>query len=165
MATPLITTKLHVPSRRRTIVARPRLEARLAHATDAKLLLVSAPAGFGKTTLVAEWLATLAAEGAAVAWVSLDDRDNDPAVFWAYVLAALSAAVPGLDVRMFAMLLCYTLGIMGILTPYATGPSPVYFGSGFVPRKDFWRLGAIFGFIYLAVLLAVGVPWMLWMKP
>ena len=96
MATPLITTKLHVPSRRRTIVARPRLEARLAHATDAKLLLVSAPAGFGKTTLVAEWLATLAAEGAAVAWVSLDERDNDPAVFWAYVLAALSAAVPGL---------------------------------------------------------------------
>jgi L-tartrate/succinate antiporter len=81
------------------------------------------------------------------------------------VMLAVGAAVPGLDVRLFAMLLCYTLGIMGILTPYATGPSPVYFGSGFVPRKDFWRLGAIFGFIYLAVLLAVGVPWMLWMKP
>lgn len=81
------------------------------------------------------------------------------------VMLAVGTAVPGLDIRMFAMLLCYTLGIMGILTPYATGPSPVYFGSGFVPRKDFWRLGAIFGFIYLAVLLAVGVPWMLWMKP
>ncbi len=81
------------------------------------------------------------------------------------VILAAGAAVPGVDPRMFAMLLCYTLGIMGILTPYATGPSPVYFGSGFVPRKDFWRLGAIFGFIYLAVLLAIGVPWMLFMKP
>jgi L-tartrate/succinate antiporter len=81
------------------------------------------------------------------------------------VMLAVSTTVPGVDPRMFAMLLCYTLGIMGILTPYATGPSPVYFGSGFVPRKDFWRLGAIFGFIYLAALLAIGVPWLLFMKP
>jgi L-tartrate/succinate antiporter len=81
------------------------------------------------------------------------------------VMLAAGAAVPGVDPRMFAMLLCYTLGLMGILTPYATGPSPVYFGSGFVPRKDFWRLGAIFGFLYLAVLLAIGVPWLLFMKP
>jgi L-tartrate/succinate antiporter len=81
------------------------------------------------------------------------------------VMLAVGVAVPGLDVRMFAMLLCYTLGIMGILTPYATGPSPVYFGSGFIPRKDFWRLGAIFGFVYLAALLAIGVPWLLFIKP
>jgi len=81
------------------------------------------------------------------------------------VVLAGGAMIPGMDVRMFALLLCYTLGIMGILTPYATGPSPVYFGSGFVPRKDFWRLGATFGFVYLAVLLAIGVPWLLWMKP
>ncbi|HTS01597.1 MAG TPA: anion permease [Thermoanaerobaculia bacterium] len=81
------------------------------------------------------------------------------------VMLAAGAAVPGVDPRLFALMLCYTLGIMGILTPYATGPSPVYFGSGFVPRKDFWRLGAIFGFVYIAVLLVVGVPWLLWMKP
>jgi L-tartrate/succinate antiporter len=81
------------------------------------------------------------------------------------VILAAGAAVPGVDPRMFAMLLCYTLGIMGILTPYATGPSPVYFGSGFVPRKDFWRLGAIFGFVYIVALLAIGVPWMLFIKP
>jgi L-tartrate/succinate antiporter len=81
------------------------------------------------------------------------------------VMLAAGAAVPGVDPRMFAMMLCYTLGIMGILTPYATGPSPVYFGSGFIPRKDFWRLGAIFGFVYLVALLAIGVPWLLWMKP
>ena len=81
------------------------------------------------------------------------------------VMLGVGAAAAGLDARTFALLLCYTLGIMGILTPYATGPSPVYFGSGYVPRKDFWRLGAIFGFVYIAVLLAVGVPWLLWMKP
>jgi len=81
------------------------------------------------------------------------------------VMLAAGAAVPGVDPRMFALMLCYTLGIMGILTPYATGPSPVYFGSGYVARKDFWRLGAIFGFVYLAALLAIGVPWMLFVKP
>ncbi len=81
------------------------------------------------------------------------------------VLLAAGIAVPGVDPRLFALLLCYSLGIMGILTPYATGPSPVYFGSGFVARKDFWRLGAIFGLIYLVALLAIGVPWMLFIKP
>ena len=81
------------------------------------------------------------------------------------VMLAAGAAVPGIDVRLFALLLCYTLGIMGILTPYATGPSPVYFGSGYVARKDFWRLGAIFGLVYIAALLAIGVPWLLFIKP
>src|SRR5271169_3892033 len=81
------------------------------------------------------------------------------------VMLAAGAAVPGVDPRMFALMLCYTLGIMGILTPYATGPSPVYFGSGYVARKDFWRLGAIFGFVYLVALLAIGVPWLLFIKP
>ncbi len=81
------------------------------------------------------------------------------------VILAAGAAVPGLDLRTFALLLCFSLGIMGILTPYATGPSPVYYGSGFVPRRDFWRLGLVFGLIYLAALLAVGVPWLLFVKP
>jgi len=81
------------------------------------------------------------------------------------VILAAGAAVPGLELRTFALLLCYSLGIMGILTPYATGPSPVYYGSGYVPRKDFWRLGLIFGLIYLGALLAVGVPWLLFAKP
>ena len=95
MANPLVETKLHVPTSRRTLVPRERLLARLAGATDAKLLLVSAPAGFGKTTLVTEWLATVADGGAAVAWLSLDERDDDPTVFWSYVLATLHAAAPG----------------------------------------------------------------------
>jgi L-tartrate/succinate antiporter len=61
----------------------------------------------------------------------------------------------------FSLLLCLTLGIMGIITPYATGPSPVYYGSGYLPSADYWRLGAIFGVIFIAALLAVGVPWVM----
>ena len=100
----LVETKLHVPSRRRNLVGRPRLQARLASAADAKLILVSAPAGFGKTTLVAAWLGSLADGDASVAWVSLDERDNDPELFWTYVLAALESAVPGLGTNARALL-------------------------------------------------------------
>jgi LuxR family maltose regulon positive regulatory protein len=101
---PLVETKLHIPSSRRELVARPRLQACLARGADAKLILVSAPAGFGKTTLVTEWLATAAKGGAAVAWLSLDERDNDPASFWSYVLAALAVAQPDLGTNARALL-------------------------------------------------------------
>ena len=77
------------------------------------------------------------------------------------VILAAGAAIPGIPVKIFAMILCYSLGIMGILTPYATGPSPVYFGSGYINRKDFWRLGLIFGLIYLAVLMGIGIPYLM----
>lgn len=75
------------------------------------------------------------------------------------VILAAGAAIPGMPVLQLSMLLVVTLGIMGILTPYATGPSPVYYGSGYIPGRDFWRLGAIFGVIYIAALLLIGVPW------
>lgn len=77
------------------------------------------------------------------------------------VFLAAGAAVPGVNITVFALLLCFTLGIMGIITPYATGPSPVYFGSGFIERKYFWILGLVFGVIYLLVLLIVGAPYLL----
>ena len=77
------------------------------------------------------------------------------------VMLAVGMGIPGIDIRTFALLLLFTLGIMGILTPYATGPSPVYYGSGYVPAKDYWRLGAIFGVLFIAALLAIGVPWMM----
>jgi len=76
------------------------------------------------------------------------------------VVLAVGLGIPGMDMRTFAMLLALTLGIMGILTPYATGPSPVYYGSGYIPAKDYWRLGAIFGVVFFAALLLLGVPWM-----
>lgn len=75
------------------------------------------------------------------------------------VMLAVGSAIPGINMPQFAMMLCGTLGIMGILTPYATGPSPVYYGSGYLPSKDYWRLGAIFGVIYIAAYLLIGVPW------
>jgi len=104
MANPLIATKLHIPSPRRDLVARRRLQERLASAVNAKLILVSAPAGFGKTMLVTEWLAAAADDGTAVAWLSLDERDNDPGLFWSYVLAALQRAVTGLGASAAALL-------------------------------------------------------------
>src|SRR5690349_20134456 len=94
MAGPLLETKLHVPRWRRSLVARPRLGERLSRGMESALTLVSAPAGFGKTTLLAEWLAVAAADGWSVAWLSLDQRDNDPALFWTYVVAALNTGAP-----------------------------------------------------------------------
>ena len=72
------------------------------------------------------------------------------------VMVATGLAVPGMPVRTFGMLLVFSLGLMGVLTPYATGPAPVYFGSGYIPRRDFWRLGLIFGMIFLVSLLLIG---------
>ena len=94
MAGPLLETKLHVPRWRRSLVARPRLSERLSRGAESALTLVSAPAGFGKTTLLAEWLAVAAADGRSVAWLSLDQRDNDPALFWTYLVAALNTGAP-----------------------------------------------------------------------
>jgi L-tartrate/succinate antiporter len=80
------------------------------------------------------------------------------------VMLAVGAAVPGLPVKTFALLLCYSLGLMGVITPYATGPGPVYYGSGYISRKDFWTLGLIFGTIFLTALIGIGVPYLLAIK-
>ena len=98
MPTPLLETKFYVPRSRGGLVLRPRLSERLDRGTASKLMLVSAPAGFGKTTLLTEWLAAgpaAPADERLVAWLSLDRGDNDPASFWTYVIAALRTAVPG----------------------------------------------------------------------
>ena len=76
------------------------------------------------------------------------------------VMLAVGASIPGIDMPQYALLLCLTLGIMGVLTPFATGPSPVYYGSGYLPAKDYWRLGAIFGVLFIATLLVVALPWL-----
>jgi L-tartrate/succinate antiporter len=75
------------------------------------------------------------------------------------VMLAVGSAIPGIDMPQFAMMLCGTLGIMGIQTPYATGPSPVYYGSGYLPSADYWRMGAIFGVIFIGAYLLICVPW------
>ena len=107
MPTALLETKLYVPGPRRDLVPRPRLSERLDRGTASKLVLVSAPAGFGKTTLVTEWLAAgpaAAADERLAAWLSLDRGDNDPASFWAYVIAALRTVAPGVGESALALL-------------------------------------------------------------
>jgi LuxR family maltose regulon positive regulatory protein len=84
----LLTTKLHIPPARPGLVSRPRLIERLDEGLRLghRLTLISAPAGFGKTTLLSEWIA---GHKRPVAWLSLDKGDNDPTRFWAYFIAAL----------------------------------------------------------------------------
>lgn len=86
MSTPLLRTKLYVPSVRPKLVSRPHLIERLNAGLGRKLSLISAPAGFGKTTLLGEWAAGC---GRPIAWLSLDKGDNDPARFLSYFVAAL----------------------------------------------------------------------------
>ena len=97
METPLLQTKLYVPLPRPELVSRPRLIERLNAGLERKLNLISAPAGFGKTTLISEWVQTLAGTTppVAVAWLSLDESDNDPSRFLAYVIAALQTLEVG----------------------------------------------------------------------
>ena len=94
MARPMIATKLYVPKLRRGLVARPRLLERLRRGEESRLTLVSAPAGFGKTTLLAEWLGETPGDDRSVAWLSLDPSDSEPSSFWTYVVAAFQRAVP-----------------------------------------------------------------------
>jgi LuxR family maltose regulon positive regulatory protein len=123
-ASPLLATKLYLPPARSNLVPRPRLIERLQAGLKGKLTVLAAPAGFGKTTLLSEWLAPKDEGGRMkagvgepsahpssfiprpfkVAWVSLDAGDNDPTRFWSYVCAALDAVLPGVAETALALL-------------------------------------------------------------
>ena len=77
------------------------------------------------------------------------------------VFLAAGVALPELPARPLALLLCYAIGLMGVLTPYATGPAPIFFGSGYITRGAFWTLGAVFGAFFLLVFLLLDVPWLI----
>jgi len=87
----LLTTKLFIPKPRPDLVSRPRLIEQLNEGLHRKLTLISAPAGFGKTTLVSEWVAQVKRP---VAWLSLDKEDGDPRRFLTYLVAALKKILP-----------------------------------------------------------------------
>src|SRR5713226_10614464 len=86
MPTSILATKLYLPRLRPEVVSRPRLLERLNAGLHRKLTLISAPAGFGKTTLVSAWVA---GSDRPVAWLSLDEGDNDPTRFLMYLVAAI----------------------------------------------------------------------------
>ena len=100
---PLLETKLYVPSTHSALVPRPRLSNRLCLQDSQKLTLVAAPAGFGKTTLLAARI-TEAGFGGRAAWVSLDPSENEPRLFWAYVITALQRTNGVLGANAFALL-------------------------------------------------------------
>lgn len=101
MSAEILATKLYIPPPRRKVVLRARLNERLNTALDGKLTLISAPAGFGKTTLVSEWCAT---QKTRIAWLSLDEGDNDPARFLTYFIASLQTLVPTLGQKLMVAL-------------------------------------------------------------
>jgi LuxR family maltose regulon positive regulatory protein len=91
--TPLLATKLNVPPTRPHIVSRPRLLEKLEENLNFNLVLVSAPAGFGKSTLLSEWTRSSQLK-VGTAWVSLDEGDNDPIRFWDYFITAIQTLQP-----------------------------------------------------------------------
>lgn len=97
----MLRTKLLVPRVPQRVIARPRLLARLKDGLARRLILVAAPAGFGKTTVLGQWLVDADVD---TAWVSLDERDNDPARFWTYAVAALGTIDPEVGVTALSML-------------------------------------------------------------
>jgi ATP/maltotriose-dependent transcriptional regulator MalT len=90
----LLATKFYVPVTLGTLIMRPRLTNLLDESLKRPFTLVSAPAGFGKTTLLSAWVQSQAVRHTPVAWVSLDEEDNEPQLFWAYVLTALNMQRP-----------------------------------------------------------------------
>ena len=101
---PLLMSKLSVPVPRRTVVSRTSLSGRIEECLERKLTVVSAPAGFGKSTLLSTWVAASASGTRLVAWLSLDSRDDDPARFWRYFVTALSRLEPGCGATALALL-------------------------------------------------------------
>src|SRR5712691_8950644 len=105
--TPILATKLYIPRPRPNVVSRPRLLERLNEGLHRKLTLIAAPAGFGKTTLISEWVEGIERPGARrarTAWLSLDEGDSDPPLFLTYLVAALRTIAATLGEGVLGML-------------------------------------------------------------
>ena len=81
------------------------------------------------------------------------------------VVLGIGREIAGLPLGLLALLCIHSLGLMGVLSPYATGCAPIYAGSGFIGRARFWWLGLLFGALYFAVLIGVVGPWLLAIGP
>lgn len=113
---PLLESKVHIPRPRGGLVRRARLAERLAGGALPAVVLVSAPAGFGKTTLLTEWLAGGGARTRPTAWLSLDRRDGDPAVFWSYVVAAVRKVAADVGTDALSTLQSTPAGLESVVT-------------------------------------------------
>src|SRR5215472_14925064 len=136
----LLAAKLHVPRPPPGFVARPRLAGRLDEGLSRRLILVCAPAGSGKTALLAAW-----ASGGPwpVAWLSLDEGDNDPARFWRYVAAALERSCPGISGRIGPLLGPAPRSFEGVVTVLVNelGDRPAA-GQALLVLDDYHLIGA-----------------------
>jgi len=101
MAASILATKLYIPPPRLKVVSRPHLIERMNEGMHKKLTLISAPAGFGKTTLVSEWVTRC---GRPASWLSLDEGDNDPRRFLAYLISAIRTAAKNIGEGIFGLL-------------------------------------------------------------
>ncbi len=116
-ALPILTTKLHIPPSQ-NLILRPRLYLRLDDALRTRLTLISAPAGFGKTSLLSSWLGQVDRATFSVAWLGLDEADNDPTRFWQYLISALQTVQPQIGAAtLAAMNAPQTLPVEIMLTP------------------------------------------------
>ncbi|MBP7960478.1 MAG: AAA family ATPase, partial [Caldilineaceae bacterium] len=97
----VIATKLYIPKLRPGLVMRPRLLERLNGGIHARLTLIAAPAGFGKSTLLSQWIEQF---GGPVAWLALDPDDNDPIRFWTYAITALRTRLPEIGTQALGLL-------------------------------------------------------------
>jgi LuxR family maltose regulon positive regulatory protein len=136
-AEPLIQTKLEAPAPRR-LVARRSLIGCLVEGAPRRLTLVRAPAGWGKTTLLSEWHAD-ERERRPFAWLALDPGDNDPALFWSYVIAALRTVAPGIGERPLALLRAPGVDLVREMLPLLINElggaaRPARAGAGRLPR-------------------------------
>jgi LuxR family transcriptional regulator, maltose regulon positive regulatory protein len=113
----LLETKFYLPKRSTGLVPRPHLTDRVGRGIRTKLTLVSAPAGFGKSTLLADSLAVAATDGSVTAWLSLEPSDNDPVVFWAQVIAALRTVAPEVGASSLSLLETPGTAIEAALAP------------------------------------------------
>lgn len=80
------------------------------------------------------------------------------------VVLAVGMGMTNIDTPNLTLLCMYSLGLMGVISPYATGPAPIYFGSGFIAKTDFWKFGLIFGVVYFIGLIGVVLPWLQWIR-
>ncbi len=79
------------------------------------------------------------------------------------VVLAVGSSIHGVSMPVLTLMCLYSLGLMGVISPYATGPAPMYFGSGYISKADFWKFGLIFGLVFFAGLMVVALPWVSWM--